>query len=636
MKDNILIFCNLFIVFLFLLVLNQYKFMIRILIIIILYVFVPYLVESQPINMVERELRYHPDSLMNRYNRGELDLSNQIKERKLNNEIMDLDNSKLSDIRDYEVESEVHAAINPIDSNNIIISPIFQNDDPKNPQLFCSIYYTTNAGLSWKLSNYRTNPIGYKNVMILGGGDPVLTYNYKGRAYLTWLSLFQTTNGIVHTGLLWAYSDDGGRNWIEPEEPYIAHFENTTNINLLKMADKQWVTVNKNNDIFVSYTYLEGNNGGQTTAIYVAKLPSGKNKFESPVKVSNQLSTFTQFSTITVDERQDLHVMHLELFRSNEMLLVHSKSTDSGKSFNLDSYVSNLTMPQSILDQSGTKDTIVGITTRRLYPAPLIVADNRPTSKYKNNLYAVWNANGISRNVGKKMDIYFSRSTDGGKQWEKAKILNRENNSRAVSQYYPSLAVNKNGVISISYYDRNDDVNFDIHTDYVIQFSYDGGLSFTEPRKINTIPTDFRDVGINNGLFGIGEYNMLIFQDEQAIPVWADGREGDGKVRIYTTRTNQDTNGIEVLYSLESTNRITNAYFENLSVLIIEKLFTKESSYHYELYDLEGNLKFETDVADADKGMSTDRIDIDHLATGVYFVRLKTNNGYSVAKFIKN
>ncbi|MER3329891.1 MAG: sialidase family protein, partial [Candidatus Kapaibacterium sp.] len=307
----------------------------------------------------------------------------------------------------------------------------------------------------------------------------------------------------------------------------------------------------------------------------------GNEKFDSPIRISSPLSaSLTQFSTITCDEKQDLHIMYMELYKNKEMLLLHSKSTDQGKTFNNVSYVSSLTMPKSILDQSGTNDTIVGITSRRLYPAPLIVADNKPTSRYKNNLYAVWNANGVSKNEGKKMDIYFSRSTDGGNRWEKAKVLNRENNSRPVSQYYPSLAVNNKGVIAISYYDRNDDVNFDIHTDYVIQFSYDGGISFTEPRKMNNLPTDFRDVGVNNTNFGIGEYNMLIFQDEQAIPVWADGREGDGKVRIYTTRTNQDTNGIEVLYSLESTNRITNAYFENLSVLIIEKLFTKESSYH--------------------------------------------------------
>lgn len=610
--------------------------MIRILIIIILYVFVPYLVEAQPINLLERELRYLPDTLFISRSNDDFDVSSKTFENKNNNQIMFSDDTKLSNIRDYEVESEVHAIINPSDSNNIIISPIFQNDNASNPQIFCSIYYTTNAGLSWNISSYRTNPIGYKNVKILGGGDPVLTFSNNGRAYITWLSLFQTNDSKVHTGLLWAYSDNGGRTWIEPDDPYITHYVNTTNINLLKMADKQWVTVNNNNDVFVSYTYIEGNNSGQSTAIYVAKLPNGKNKFDTPIRVSSQFSSFTQFSTITVDEKQDLHVMHLELFKNNEMILIHSKSTNNGNSFDRVSYVSSLTMPQSILDQSGSIDTIVGISTRRLYPAPLIVADNRPNSKYKNNLYAIWNANGITRNMGKKMDIYFSRSTDGGKNWEKGKILNRENNSRAVSQFYPSLAINNKGVIAVSYYDRNDDVNFDIHTDYVIQFSYDGGQSFTEPKKISSLPTDFREVGINNSSFGIGEYNMLIFQDEQAIPVWADGREGDGKVRIYTTRVNQDTNGIVVLYSLESTNRITNAYFESLSILIIEKLFTQESSYHYELYDLKGNLMFETNIADANKGVSTDRIDLEELATGVYFIRLKTENGYSVAKFVKN
>ncbi len=610
--------------------------MIRILIIIILYVFIPHLVESQPMNMIQRELRYHPDTLTYRYNRSESELSNPKDENFKDNKIMDSDDIELSNIRDYEVESEVHAAINPSDSNNIIISPIFQNDNRSNPQLFCSIYYTTDGGITWELSNYRTNPIGYDNVKILGGGDPVLVFDYKGRAYLTWLYLFQTSNDDIHTGLLWAYSDDGGRTWIESNYPYITHYVNSSNINLIKMADKQWVTVNKNNDIFVSYTYLEGSTAGQSTAIFVAKLPNGGDKFEAPVRVSSTLSGLTQFSTITTDEKQNIHVMYLELYRNKDMVLIHNKSTNNGKTFSDVSYVSSLSMPKSILDQSGSKDTIVGISSRRLYPAPLIVADNRPTSKYRNNLYTIWNANGVSKNEGNKMDIYFSRSTDGGKRWDKAKILNRENNSRPVSQYYPSLAVNKNGVIAVSYYDRNNDVNFDIHTDYVIQFSYDGGISFTKPRKMTTLPTDFRDVGINNNSFGIGEYNMLIFQDEQAIPVWADGREGDGKVRIYTTRTNQDTNGIEVIYSLESTNRITNAYFENLSILIVEKLFTKESSYHYELYDLEGNLKFQTDISDAEKGMSLDRIDIDNLSTGVYFVRLKTSNGYSVAKFIKN
>ena len=611
--------------------------MIRFIIITFLYVFTADLVISQPINMIERELRYHPDSVSYWFRNNVNQKSTGEKSNKFDNQTLTTNESKLSDLRDFEVESEVHAAINPMDSNNIVISPIFQIDNSDLPIIFCTIYYTKDGGKTWKLSSYKTNPIGFDNVKILGGGDPVLAFDYNGRVYLTWLNLFQTPDNKIHTALLWAYSDDGGETWNESINPYITHFVNSNNINFLKMADKQWLTVNSNNDLFVSYTYLQGNSAGQSTSIYVAKLPAGSDEFEPPVKVNNHLSaSLTQFSTITTDEKQNLHLMYLELYRNNEMLLIHAESTNSGKSFINKSYVSSLIMPRSILNQSGTIDTIVGITSRRLYPAPLLVADNNPNSRYKNNLYAVWNANGISRNMGKKMDIYFSKSTDGGKKWEKAKVLSRENNSKPVSQYYPSLAVNREGVIAVSYYDRNDDDENDINTDYVIQFSYDGGTSFTEPKKLTTFATDFREVGRNNNSFGIGEYNMLLFQDSQAIPVWADGREGDGKVRIYTTKTNQDTNGIEIIYSIESTNRITNAYFENFSLLIIEKLFTSESYYHYELFDSEGKMIFKTEISNSEKGISFDRINLDNLSTGAYFVRLKTENNYSVAKFIKN
>ena len=41
-------------------------------------------------------------------------------------------------------------------------------------------------------------------------------------------------------------------------------------------------------------------------------------------------------------------------------------------------------------------------------------------------------------------------------------------------------------------------------------------------------------------------------------------------------------------------------------------------------------------ISNSEKGISFDRINLDNLSTGAYFVRLKTENNYSVAKFIKN
>ena len=45
---------------------------------------------------------------------------------------------------------------------------------------------------------------------------------------------------------------------------------------------------------------------------------------------------------------------------------------------------------------------------------------------------------------------------------------------------------------------------------------------------------------------------------------------------------------------------------------------------------------FKTEISNSEKGISFDRINLDNLSTGAYFVRLKTENNYSVAKFIKN
>lgn len=609
----------------------------RIIITLILYVLLYNYVDAQPINMIEREIRYSPDTLMNRYLRGEIDFNNNHIKSAKESKIQSDNDIQVSDLDNFEVESEVHAAINPNDSNNIVVSPIFQNESGSNPELFCSVYYTKNGGLTWHTSQFRSQTFQYDNVMILGGGDPVLAFDNNGRVYMTWLYLFQTIDNRLHTTLYWSYSDDGGVTWIEPKNPFISHYEMASiNSSKIKLADKQWMAVNKNNDLFVSYTYIEQTSIGQSSAIYIAKLPNGSEEFDKPIRVSNDLSGLTQFSTITVDYNQNIHLMNAELKRNGQLLLVHTVSKNNGLSFVSNSYVSSISMPRSIFNQTGSKDTVVGITTRRLYPAPMLIADNNKKSPYKNYLYAVWNGNGITNNLGNKMDIYFSRSLDGGTNWETPKILSRELNSRPVSQFYPSIAVNKEGVIAVSYYDRNDDVNFDIKTDYVIQFSYDGGKSFTKPKKVNTISSDFREIGAKNGDFGIGEYNMLLMNNSLAMPIWADGREGDGKVRIYTAKIGLDSNGIEVLYSLSSFNKINNVYFNKNKDLIVEKIFTKDSRYNYLLYDLSGKKILETGETLGEKGYTEDKISLDNLITGVYFIYLNTELGYSVAKFIKN
>jgi len=92
-------------------------------------------------------------------------------------------------------ESEIHAAINPKDSSNIIVSFMRQNPiDFTNP-LEIPLYYTKDFGKSWKQSSFVCQP-HIDGAFISGGGDPIISYDGSGKAYLTWIYTFLTFDSV--------------------------------------------------------------------------------------------------------------------------------------------------------------------------------------------------------------------------------------------------------------------------------------------------------------------------------------------------------------------------------------------------------------------------------------------------------
>lgn len=53
------------------------------------------------------------------------------------------------------VESELHVAINPKDTNNIVVSAIYQSETNN---LYCTIYFTKDFGKTWIKSAFKTTP----------------------------------------------------------------------------------------------------------------------------------------------------------------------------------------------------------------------------------------------------------------------------------------------------------------------------------------------------------------------------------------------------------------------------------------------------------------------------------------------
>ncbi|MCB0838323.1 MAG: T9SS type A sorting domain-containing protein, partial [Bacteroidetes bacterium] len=100
-------------------------------------------------------------------------------------------------------------------------------------------------------------------------------------------------------------------------------------------------------------------------------------------------------------------------------------------------------------------------------------------------------------------------------------------------QFFPSLDVSPKGLLVLTWYDRRNDPQ-NMNTEYFMTWSVDGGLTFSDQFAVSDQSSDFGKIGDNNEGFGVGEYTQVVTTAHQAIPFWADGRENNGRVRVYT------------------------------------------------------------------------------------------------------
>ena len=120
-----------------------------------------------------------------------------------------------------EPESEVHAAINPTDQNNIVASAIQWSTNElipglELPALKVPIYYTKDFGATWNQSNFDIAADIDPLTIIGGGGDPIIVFDKDGTAYFSWLTLtLNILAGETGMKLHWAFSEDGGATWEE-------------------------------------------------------------------------------------------------------------------------------------------------------------------------------------------------------------------------------------------------------------------------------------------------------------------------------------------------------------------------------------------------------------------------------------
>lgn len=544
------------------------------------------------------------------------------------------------------VESEIHAAINPLDSNNIIISPIRQKPGDQTEVINCPVYFTNDFGNNWSESKFQAKP-SRDNVLLAGGGDPVLAFDSEGTAYHTWINLYFTrinnNYDSVFADMYWAKSTDGGNNWVRSDNDLVGNGLGKYTLNstygLNRMLDKQWIAVDRSdspfkNNLYVVLTEITGGTTNNSRIKLFKKLAGSDTFLSESVQINKYSYNLVQFSSIDVDHKGTIHIT---FYGNNGSVnsLYYLNSTDGGNTFSTETKITDFTFAGSRLILGNQNDRVIGMSQQRFYPCPILAVDKSLKSVYAGNLYIVWTANGINSVKGNGMDIYFSSSSDNGKTWSSPVVINDDEKGKKTSQYYPSITVNNLGIVVICWYDRRND-STDNNAHYYITASFDGGKTFLPNYKISGLETNFSKVGIRNNSFGIGEYNQVLATDYYAIPVWADGRTNDGNLNIYTAFIPLDK-------SLLSVERISNIY----NTVSVEEIFPNpatnkisikikgsfDASAEFQILDFRGNIIISFDQVVLNNN-DIFEFSLDKLSAGNYFFKLTDRNNYIIKKFI--
>jgi hypothetical protein len=399
-------------------------------------------------------------------------------------------------------EVEPFVAVDPLDPGTMV--GVWQQDRWSNGSARGLVAATTHdGGRSWRRTPLPFSRCGGGNVM--NGGnyaratDPWVTYSPNGVVHAMSLSTSGATNAM-----LVSRSFDDGLNW-------------TGAIALIidgqgAFNDKNALTADPYDANYVYAVWdrlIDANNTGPA---YFSRTTDGGASWESarPMfdpgtrnqTIGNQIVVLSSGVLLNVFNRIDNPLGGAQSSRVAVM-----RSLDRGATWSAPVYVSNLFAV-------GTRDPETGAVVREGSIIPEIAA--APNG----DAYVVWQD---ARFSGGSVDgIAISRSIDGGLSWS---APTRVNALATVPAFTPSVHVNRDGVVGVTYYDlRSNTPAASLPTDDWLTRSGNQGVTWTETRVAESF--DMTTAPVANGMF-VGDYQGLVSANGTFVPFYGRANTGD-------------------------------------------------------------------------------------------------------------
>jgi hypothetical protein len=340
-------------------------------------------------------------------------------------------------------------------------------------------------------------------------GDPDIAVDSQGNFYFSQISL--DADGIAFIGV--AKSTDGGLTFSPP----ISASWNVSGPD--SFQDKEFIVADNtggrfDGNVYVSWTRFTA----QGSQIFFARSTDGGRRFEKSIALSSP-GHFVQGSIPRVGPGGEVYVAWRDF---NAPGIRISKSMDGGVTFGADGVDNTLVSKIEFIGEDAPPGTCES---RRILNGYIDAGFEFPglaVNPLNGAVYVTYNSNppGIDQT-----DIYFARSSDGGRSWSEPERVNDDRTT--TDQWMPAMTVAPNGTLAIIWYDRRLDPN-NLKFDVYMAVSHDGGRTWLPNRRVTTVSSDVPPLGPSFDRVRpcyMADYNDIAADHENFYIVWGDNRE---------------------------------------------------------------------------------------------------------------
>ncbi len=411
---------------------------------------------------------------------------------------------------------ELHIAANPRNRSNLIGGAISHTRPDGTPA--SKVYYTMDGGLSW-------SDVSFAEQLRWGGGDPQVAFAETGTGFFATLTTgpddFNRNRALLHV----YRSEDGGATWDKPAM-------------LGWSYDHPMMTVDRTRGPFGGRVYISVLYGRDYHLGLFRSSDDGRS-FIGPADfwVGTDIGGNVLPMVVLSDGALVIPFHTFSLSRDDKSPIPEETafytvlSTDGGVTFSA---------PRPGPPERWPARTNMGVL--RLAGDGAFAAD--PSPRFRDRIYKVWND--FSRD---RWRIALAISNDRGATWSPPRPID-DQGPAASHQYLPGIAVNRDGVVGVTWYDTRHATNVRGFDQYFTA-SLDGGATFLPSVRVSTehskplgagnftfTPLTFRvpdDSGASRltflsavGRWGNGgDYTGLAADAEGVFhPFWADSRTG--------------------------------------------------------------------------------------------------------------